>query len=160
MASQYVREITRIWYIRRNTMLNALKKILNGDTPLASALAFDAGAITSADLGASVVAAAKIMASAVNANGLRYKTYTFSFLGTAPASNVLNSGASITYVIPITNGAKMIGFYLTSHAVASTIGSVAKTPIFTQGANSIKVSTSLLIFASDVMEGVVITIEP
>jgi hypothetical protein len=139
--------------------INAVKKIMSGDTPLAS-VAIDVGAIASAELGASAVAAAKIMASAVNANGLRYKTYTFSFLGTAPASNVLNSGASITYCIPITNGAKMIGHYLTKNTVASTTGSVAKVPVFTQGTNSILVSTSLLIFGADIMEGVVITIEP
>jgi hypothetical protein len=101
-----------------------------------------------------------IKASAIGVNGLKYGIYTFSMLGTAPASNVLNSGASITYCIPITSGAKMIGQYLTKHTVASTTGSVAKVPVFTQAVNSIKVSTSLYIFGADVMEGVVITIEP
>jgi hypothetical protein len=100
-----------------------------------------------------------IKASAIALNGLKYSLYTFSFLGTASAANGA-SAASTTYTIPITTGAKIIGHYLTKNTVASTTGSVAKVPIFTLGTNSIKVSTSLTIFGADVMEGVVITIEP
>ena len=101
-----------------------------------------------------------INASAITVAGLRYNKYTFSFLGTAPASNVANSAASITYAIPVTSGAIMIGHYLTKNTCASTTGSTAKVPVFTSAINSIKVSMSHLIFGADVCEGVVICIEP
>jgi hypothetical protein len=99
-------------------------------------------------------------ASAIGMNGLKFGIYKYSLLGTAPASNVLNSGASITYHIPITPGAQIVGQYITKNTIASTTGSVAKVPIFGLAANSITVSTSLYIFGADVMEGVVITLEP
>lgn len=99
-----------------------------------------------------------IKASAIGVNGLKYNTYAYSFLGTASAANGA-SAASTTYTITITSGAKIIGHYLTKHTCAST-ASLAKAPVFTLGTNSVKVSLTTLIFGSDVMEGVIITIEP
>jgi hypothetical protein len=149
MAAQYVREVTRIWNLRRNTMINAVKKIINGDTPLAS-ISIDTGAIASAELAASAVTAAKIMASAVNANGLKYGSYTFSLAGDAVGAA---SAASATFTVAITNGAKVIGMY-TNKRTSYNI------PVLTHGANSVKVSIVPALVGSDIVEGVLITIEP
>lgn len=157
-------------------MINDVKKILNGDTPLAS-ISIEAGAIASGEIaasaitgskiatsaisathiGASAVSAAKIQASAINVNGLRYSAYTFSIAADAIGAT---SAASKTYIVAMNTGAKMLGHYITKFTCAST-GSASCTiaPIFTVGANSIQVSLTGALAGSDLVEGVVITID-
>jgi hypothetical protein len=179
MAAQYVREVKRIWNLRRFTMaINAVKKIMNGDTPLAS-IAIDTGAIASGEIaasaisgskiatsaisglhiGASAVSAAKICASAVNVNGLKYGSYTFSLAANAVGAA---SAASKTFTVAITAGAKVLGHFINKFTFASTgsAGSVTIAPVLTIGTNSVKVSLTGDLGASDLVEGVLITIEP
>lgn len=125
--------------------INAVKKILMGETN------FDSGTIGTAEVAASAITAAKVAASAINANGLKWKTQTFSLL--AGAVGIL-SGASTTYSLTITNGAKFLGMYLTA------LTSHANVPIVTPGAAAILVSVAQALIGSDVCEGVIITVEP
>jgi hypothetical protein len=136
--------------------INAIKKIMNGDVPLAS-ISIDTGAIASGELAASAVAAAKIMASAVNVNGLRYSAYTYSIAADAIG---VASAMSKTYTVVMNTGAKVLGQYITKATLASTgSGSATIAPILTIGANSVKVSLTGSLGGSDLMEGVIITID-
>ena len=139
--------------------INAVKKIMNGDTPLASA-AIDTGTISTAKLGASAVTAAKVAASAIVANGLKYKKYNFSFAG--GGSGGPGPGTSAIFSCAVTVGTTMIGWYFTSIVVTST-ASYGPTPKFdfSTSAGVLTVTpTPLLGTAADLQQGVVICIEP
>jgi len=144
-------------------MLNALKKLLQGDTQVNAGIiptaALAASAITAAKIANSAVSAAAIQASAINVNGLKYGSYTYSIAADAVGAT---SAASKTYTVAITAGAKVLGQYIKKFTFASTgsAGSVTIAPVLTIGTNSVKVSLTGNLGASDLVEGVLITIEP
>jgi len=138
-------------------MINALKKLIQGDTAF-TAFTAETGGIGSAELAASAVTGAKIAtgavsalaigASAIVAAGLKYKVNTFSLAGDAVG---IASAHSVTYSI-VTTG-KALGMYLTK------LTSHANAPIVTQGAAAITISVAQALIGSDICEGVIITIE-
>ena len=168
--------------------INAVKKILNGDTPFTdvdvgtgtigttelvascvtsakiatSAVATDglqASAVTAAKIATDAVSGLAIQASAVAKGELKYGKYTFSFAGGGSAGP--GPGASGTVSVVITGGAQMIGWYLTAATVTSAVS---------YGQNAIFASTTSVCItvtpepylntAADVLQGVIITIEP
>lgn len=131
--------------------LNVFKKLLDGDTKLPTAGITDA-AVTADKLGAAAVTTAKVYASAITVPKLAYKENTYSLAADAIGAT---SAASATYVITITSGAKVIGTRITK------MTSHANVPLVSMaGANSIRVSVAQALIGSDLVEGVVITLEP
>lgn len=113
--------------------INAVKKILQGDTPF-----------TLTELGSGTVSSEEIAASAIVKDGLKYKINAWSLKGDAAASVTTN----------IVTSGNILGMYLTK------ITSHANLPILTQASNSITISLAQALVGSDVCEGVIITIEP
>lgn len=126
--------------------INAVKKILQGDTPF-TLTELGSGTVSSAEIAASAITYTKVGASAIVKDGLKYKNNVFSLKGDGTTN-------SATASVTITNGAAILGMYvtkLTSHANA---------PVFTLGTTSVLVSVVNALVGTDVCEGVIITIEP
>lgn len=134
-------------------MINAVKKILQGETN------FDDGVIGADEIAASAVTAAKIYASAIGKDALKYGRYTFSFAGGGSAGP--GPGASGTVSVTITGGAQMIGWFLTS-ALVTSAASYGQTVAFASTTSTCITVTPKpgLGTAADVLQGVIVTIEP
>jgi hypothetical protein len=131
--------------------INVFKKLFQGDVQLPED-SISAGAITATKIGTAAVTTAKLYASAVTVPKLAFKENTFSLAADASGTA---SAASRTYTIVITSGAKVIGTRITK------MTSHANVPLVSMaGVNSITVSVAQALIGSDLVEGVVITLEP
>lgn len=143
--------------------INAVKKLLDGDTVVGGGIiptaALAASAITAAKIATDAVSGLAIQASAVAKGELKYGKYTFSIEGGGSAGP--GAGASAAVSVVITAGAQMVGHYLTGHLVTSAV-SYCISPVFTETTSICITVTpgSKLNTAADYLRGVIITIEP
>jgi len=143
-------------------MINALKKLIQGETTMTgqavTSVAITASAITGTKIATNAVSGLHLSTYAIYASHLgdstigyqtlKYKLNTFSLAGDAVGTT---SAGSVTYNIAGTG--KIVGMYLTKQT------SHANTPLLTKATNSIAVSLSQALVGSDLVEGVVITVE-
>jgi hypothetical protein len=147
--------------------INAVKKLLNGDTPFTD-VDVGTGTVGTTELAASCITAAKIATGAVNNDGvgasaiakgeLKYQLYVWSFIGNGSAGP--GNGASAAISVAVGGGAQVIGFYFTKYICTSAASYVNTITIASTTSTCFTLSPAYgLKSTADVLEGVLITIE-
>jgi hypothetical protein len=127
----------------RRIFKNQVVNLLSGHIVVGNAQGFASACAMAGALAIDNAGSVTLTASIITAAKLKYKRTAFS---------LYNSGSTAS--VTITSGAKMIGYYLTKQT------SYANTPVFTEGTTSVVASALQPVIATDVCEGVIITIEP